>query len=262
MRVSVDSVGLMAPGMAGWDAARSVLRGEQTLDRQQLPTFRPNLLPPNERRRTTALIKLALQTAEDALQHNRYSMSELASVFASSEGDGEIVDRICQSLTLPERPVSPTHFHNSVHNAPAGYWAIASHSRQFSTSLAAGAHTFTAGLIEAATAATLQQQPVLLLCYDSALPPALAGRGYVDTSFATALLLSAQASATALGSLRLELKAGSTRLPALSKELEQLREHNPAAASLPLLVALAKEEGTDLSLPYHDKLAVQIGIDV
>lgn len=262
MRVSVESIGLMAPGMTGWAAARPVLRGEQTLDRQDLPAFRPNLLPPNERRRTTALIKLALQTAEDALQHSRYSMSELASVFASSEGDGEVVDQICQSLILPERPVSPTHFHNSVHNAPAGYWAIASHSRQFSTSLAAGADTFTAGLIEAASVATLQHQPVLLLCYDYALPPALAGRGYVDISFATAFLLSAQANTAAPGSLRLELKAGTARPPGLSKELAQLREHNPAAASLPLLVALAKEQATDLSLSYHDKLTLQIGIDV
>lgn len=261
MRVRVESLGLMAPGMAGWEAARPVLRGEQTLDQQELPAFRPGLLPPNERRRTTALIKLALQTAEDALRHNRYTMSELASVFASSEGDGEVVDRICQSLTLPERPVSPTHFHNSVHNAPAGYWAIASGSRQFSTSLAAGADTFAAGLIEAATVATGQQQPVLLICYDSALPPALAGRGYVDVSFATALLLSGTTSVSAPGCLHLELKAGTAQPPDLPKELAPLRERNPAAAALPLLMALAKEEATKLALPCHDHLTLQIGVE-
>lgn len=261
MRVSVESLGLMAPGMAGWEAARPVLRGEQALDRQDLPAFRPNLLPPNERRRTTALIKLALQTAEDALRHNPYSMSELASVFASSEGDGEVVDRICQSLTLPERPVSPTHFHNSVHNAPAGYWAIASHSRQFSTSLAAGADTFAAGLIEAATVANEQQAPVLLICYDYALPSALAGRGYVDVSFATAFLLTGSEDVSAPGCLQLELKAGTTRPPVLPETLATLREHNPAAAALPLLVALAKGEATELAMPCHDHLTLQIGVE-
>ncbi|MDZ7663098.1 beta-ketoacyl synthase chain length factor [Thiohalophilus sp.] len=262
MRISIEHIGLMAPGMAGWDAARPVLRGEQAPDTQTLPAFWPNLLPPNERRRTTALIKLALQAAEDALRHSPYALYELASVFASSEGDGEVVDRICQSLTLPDRPVSPTHFHNSVHNAPAGYWAIASGSRQFSTSLAAGADTFAAGLLEAATVAILQQRPVLLLSYDYALPPALAGRGYVDTIFGVALLLSAQASDATMGSLQLELKAGTVVPPILPAELAELREYNPAAAALPLLIALARAETADLALPCHDKLTLQIGIDM
>lgn len=260
MRLHLDSIGLMAPGLPGWEAAQEVLRSERALEGESAPVFRPTLLPPNERRRTTALIKLALQTAEDALARSRYPMAELASVFVSAEGDGEIVDRICTALTLPERPVSPTHFHNSVHNAPAGYWAIASGSQHFSTSLAAGADSFAAGLLEAAAVAALEQVPVMLLAYDYALPPALAGRGYVDAVFGVALILSAD-EAPGLAALTLELESGTAPPPPLPPELAALRAHNPAAGALPLLVALASSASTTMTLPCHDGQTLRIGIE-
>ncbi|MET0042628.1 MAG: beta-ketoacyl synthase chain length factor, partial [Candidatus Thiodiazotropha sp. 6PLUC3] len=79
-------------------------------------------------------IKIALQAAEEALRD--YSDSEgVLSVFSSSEGDLDIIDQICLALSQEDRPVSPTQFHNSVHNAPAGYWSIGSGSHQGSTSL-------------------------------------------------------------------------------------------------------------------------------
>ncbi len=260
IQISVESIGLTAAGMPGWEAARPVLRGEAALDATALPAFRANLLPPNERRRTTALIKLALQTAEDALARSRYGMDELASVFASSEGDGEIVDRICTALTLPGHPVSPTHFHNSVHNAPAGYWAIAGGSHHVSTSLAAGADSFAAGLLEAASVAVLERVPVLLLAYDYALPPALAGRGYVDTVFAVAMVLAAD-DGSGLARLRLDVQPGSVQPPPMGAELAALRAHNPAAAALPLLQLLARGDSAMLCLPCQEQLTLQIEIE-
>ncbi|MEW6647132.1 MAG: beta-ketoacyl synthase chain length factor [Pseudomonadota bacterium] len=259
MRVTVESIGLTAPGMAGWEAAVPVLRGALPLNAADLPPFKPNLLPPNERRRTTALIKLALQTAEDALARSHYAMNELASVFASSEGDGEIVDRICTALNLPGQPVSPIHFHNSVHNAPAGYWAIAAGSRRFSSSLAAGADTFAAGLLEAAGVAVLERMPVLFLAYDYPLPPALAGRGYVDTVFATAMVLTAD-DGPGMAQLELSLREGSALPPLLGAELDALRVHNPAAAALPLLQVLARGDSGNLALPCQEHLVLHIGV--
>lgn len=260
MWVTVESIGLTAPGVAGWAAAVPVLRDAAPLDATVVPAFKPNLLPPNERRRTTALIKLALQTAEDALARSRYAMSELASVFASAEGDGEIVDRICTALTLPGHPVSPTHFHNSVHNAPAGYWAIAAGSHRFSSSLAAGADTFAAGLLEAASVAALERVPVLFLAYDYPLPLALAGRGYVDAVFATAMVLTAD-NGPGMARLELSLQEGTVAPPPLGAELDALRTHNPAAAALPLLQVLARGGSATLALPCQEDLVLHIGVD-
>lgn len=260
MRVSVESVGLVAPGLNGWQAAMHVLRGDALLEHIALPAFKPELLPVNERRRTTSLIKLALMVIEDALAQSHYQMNELATVFASSEGDVEIVDRICTALTLPDHPVSPTHFHNSVHNAPAGYWAIAAGARHFSTSLAAGTDTFIAGLLEAASVSSLEQMPVLFVAYDYPLPPALAGRGYVDAVFATAMIIK-PANSNDMNLFSLSLKSGTVEPPYLVAQLAELRKQNPAAAALPLLCALAGKTTGTLAFPYHADLSLHIEVE-
>ncbi|MCT7018444.1 beta-ketoacyl synthase chain length factor, partial [Salmonella enterica] len=64
--------------------------------------------------------------------------------------------------------LSPTRFHNSVHNAPAGYWTIATGCHATSSAITAGHASFGAGLLEAATLAATEQRPVLLVCSDIA----------------------------------------------------------------------------------------------
>ena len=46
--------------------------------------------------------------------------------------------------------LSPTRFHNSVHNAAAGYWSIATGCHQPYSALGAGRYTFANGLFAAA----------------------------------------------------------------------------------------------------------------
>lgn len=253
MQLALCGIGIRAPGMPDWTSALPVLCGEQALEKDaDLAACRPGLLPANERRRTTPLIRLALQAAEEATQSDRCDRSALATVFASSEGDAEIVDKLCTALTLPGYPVSPTHFHNSVHNAAAGYWSIAAAARRFSTSIAAGDVSFAMGLMEAAGVAALERQPVLLVAYDYPLPPALAGRGYVDRPFAVALLFELNASER-LATLSFSLQTGAAEAAPLPEPLQPLREANPAAASLPLLRALARGEAARLTLPTRDE---------
>ena len=86
-------------------------------------------------------------------------------VFASSGGDSEVLDKICTALTLPDRPVSPTQFHHSVHNTPAGYWSIATGCTQPSLSLSAYDSSFSAGLLEAAALAWAEAVRVLSLIH-------------------------------------------------------------------------------------------------
>ena len=43
--------------------------------------------------------------------------------------NGQVIHEICEALATDEREVSPTRFHNSVHNASAGYWGIATRSQ-------------------------------------------------------------------------------------------------------------------------------------
>jgi hypothetical protein len=259
--VSLRAVGLMAPGLPGWRASQPVLRAEAPYQPAEPPPLKPDMLKPNERRRTTPTIKLALVVADDALQQVERP-AELLSVFASSDGDLDIVNQICMALTREERPVSPTQFHNSVHNAPAGYFSIATGYRQASTSLAGQEGTFGAGLLEAAVEAVSEAKPVLLVAYDLPAPPPLNQLIPNHTHFGTALLLTSTTDTQGdrLATLRLQPDAETQQTQLQEPQLETLRSALPVARALPLLKALAQQEPSRLLLPYLAGLGLRVEV--
>ena len=239
--LAVEAVGLMAPGLAGWPASQAVLAGQQPYIAEPMPATIATLLPANERRRVTATVRLALQVAQEAMAQIDLDAGTIRTVFASSGGDSEVLDKICVALTQPDRPVSPTHFHQSVHNTPAGYWAIAMGCMQPSLSLSAYDGSFAAGLREAAALAWADQARVLLVVYDQPLPFPLAERRKIVAPFAVALLLNPVTTANRLALLRLGPSATNEPADRLDDpDLERLRTGNPAARGLPLLCAIAR----------------------
>ncbi len=249
--LAVESVGLLAPGLAGWAASRAVLTGERPYQPEPLPALSAALLPANERRRVTATIKLALQAAQEAmtqaalldagLSPEAQGATAVRAVFASSGGDSEVLDKICTALTQSDRPVSPVHFHQSVHNTPSGYWSIATGCTQPSLSLSAYDGSFVGGLLEAAALAWAEAARVLLVAYDLPLPFPLSGRRAIIAPFAVALLLNPASTRRGLATLRLASIADQTADRLEDVALETLRVANPAARSLPLLRAIARQ---------------------
>lgn len=56
-------------------------------------------------------------------------------LFATANGEINTIGLILDTLVDPGRSVSPTHFHNSVHNAGPGYWSIGAKRRSPTTTL-------------------------------------------------------------------------------------------------------------------------------
>ena len=248
--VFVQAIGVVAPGLFGWREAQAIFSGTSRYRSEALPILKPDMLKPNERRRTSNTIKLALQAIHDGLGPRSLS-NDLATVFASAEGDMEIVDSICRALDTTDRPVSPTHFHNSVHNAPAGYASIAAGSKNASTSIAALNGSFAAGLLEAAVQTCTDRQPVVLVAYDYPVPFPLSAAIPITQPFAVCLLISADPKAQRnLARLDLQLAPDSVENCMADEQLETLRLNNPAARSLPLLQALTSRSHQQLNLPY------------
>jgi hypothetical protein len=260
LSVYVQSVGLAAPGMNSWTQGQAVLRGEQPYVSEELPRYAPTLLPPNERRRATSVGRLAFQSAEEAIGSCDADAEKLAAVFTSSGGDTDIVNLICASLAKPERPVSPTHFHNSVHNAAAGYWSIATGSRLPSTSLSAFDGSFSAGLMEAAVLCRSELQPVLLVAYDTVPTDPLFPKRPLTAPFSVALLLTPEPTANCLAGLALDYADGLPESTLGDGAMETLRLGNPAARALPLLERLAKGEEASLVLPAVEGIQVSVEI--
>ena len=101
------------------------------------------------------------------------------SVFGTSNGDGPVIHAILETLAGPDPQVSPTQFHNSVHNVAAGYWSIGAGSQEPAACLGCHDFTFAAALLKAAAEAAAERAPVLLCVYDAPLPLS-AGRGASD----------------------------------------------------------------------------------
>lgn len=246
--VSLNAVGLVAPGLTGWQASRPTLRGEQPWQHQPLERYKPTRLPRNEARRATDLVRLAFHICEDLAEQTSMDLSECSTVFSSSGGDYPVVDHICRALTEPGKPVSPTQFHNSVHNAAAGYWSIAIGSQAASNSLSAYDDSFQAGLLEAMVQCSQEQQPVLFACYDIRPPEPLQSKRPITESFGCALLLTPQPDDRTLAALTLHPDDTVDNSPPQQQDLGALWQANPAARSLPLLELLARHEAGEVTL--------------
>ncbi|MEP6896915.1 MAG: beta-ketoacyl synthase chain length factor, partial [Rhodanobacter sp.] len=166
LRVHVEGIGLWSPQLANFAALQGLLEGIQPMP----PGVRPaaDTLPPNERRRAPESVLLAVEVAGQAVAMSGRDAATLACVFASSHGDQPITDYMCATLATAPGELSPTRFHNSVHNAPVGYWTIATDCHAPSTALAAQRASFGAGLLEAACQVISEQRAVLLVCSDTA----------------------------------------------------------------------------------------------
>ncbi len=160
---------------------------------------------------------------------------------------------------MPERLVSPTRFTNSVHNASAGYWHIATASRAPSTSLSAHDASFAAGLLEAASQAVAWARPVLLVAADVPYPEPLRATRPIPDAMSVALLLDPSAEVPALA--RLSIALSDAAPDAMAHEgLERLRRQVPAAQALALLQRLARGEAGACTVGYHEGLSLRIGL--
>lgn len=252
MRLYVNGIGILGPGLGGWSECRSVLAGHGAYCETAPPEPSASVLPPNESRRSSEIVRWAVHVAQEAMDQAQADAHEVASVFASSSGETDILDRLCVALATPERVISPTLFHHSVHNAVSGYWGIATGSQQSSTALCCYDSSFCAGLLEAAAYAHIEGRQVLLVIYDLPFPSPLSAARPLRGGFAAAFVLARTPVAQTFAQLDLDLSND------LSDEatgmddagLEALRSGNPAARSLPLLAAIARHSAALVHLEY------------
>ena len=261
MRVFIEGVGLAGPGLRGWQVSRAVLAGEQAYHPAPTAVAASELLPAAERRRAGVPVRLALAAGQEALAIAARDVAATATVFASSGGDCENVHHILETLATGERQISPTRFQNSVHNAAAGYWSIATQCRAASTSLCCHDASFAAGLLEAVSQVAVAGAPVALIAYDHPYPEPLNTVRPIHGDFGTALALAPQATERAVAALDVtfmpqEMDASRAADPGL----EALRTGVPAARCLPLLAALARASRETVILEYvcgtHLRVAV------
>jgi hypothetical protein len=255
LQVGVSGIGLLGPGLDGWAQGAALLRDPAAWQSRPTAVPAPARLPANERRRAGTVIKASIAVADQAVAMAGADPATLATVFVSASGDPLNCHQLCEALAAAERAVSPTRFTNSVHNTPAGYWHIATHSMAPSTSLAAWDASFGAGLLEAAVMVRVQRRAVLLVACDMPYPEPLHAKRPLPDTFAVALLLVPGAAR-----LRIAPADGGEPTPMADPGLDALRRAVPAARALPLLHALAGAGAARATVEAADGLLLDVEV--
>jgi hypothetical protein len=256
LRVFVEGVAFWSPSLPGWPVARAAFRGEGGLIEPPAKRPAPEILAPAERRRAPDSVALALEVAAAAVRESGRAASTLPSVFTSAHGDLAVNDYMCTTLATQPRLISPTRFHNSVHNASAGYWTIGTGCMAASTALTAFRHSFAAGLLEAATQCAADATPVLLVAFDVQATGALATVTTSEGLLAAAFVLAPEAGPHTQAGFDIELAAGAAT-PLRSSAAQSL-QLNAMADMLPFAEALALGAHDAFDLPLSRSLALRL----
>ncbi|HET6914255.1 MAG TPA: beta-ketoacyl synthase chain length factor [Rhodanobacteraceae bacterium] len=260
LTVGIDGIGAWARGAPDWTSLRALLRGEAGLREDAPAKPAAAALPAGERRRAPESVLLAAEIAGQACAAARRDAAALPCVFASTHGELPITDYMCATLADAPHELSPTKFHNSVHNAPAGYWTIAAQCMAGSSAVSGYHASFGAGLLEAATLAVADDTPVLFAAYDIGSSGPLAEMTRTARAFGAALVLLPQAPA-AMPKLSLTLRAGDTAITPAPASVAELARDNPLTAhALAFLNAMASEASSRLTLPAASGLLLDMEV--
>jgi hypothetical protein len=256
----IRGLAFWASRLPGWDVAAPVLRGEATAPEQAAPRPSPEMLAPTERRRAPDTVAIALEVATRACASAGVDPKSTPSVFASTDGDLSINDYMSSTLATTPLQISPIRFHNSVHNAAAGYWTIGTGSHAPYTALSGFEDTFGEGLLEALSQAECLNDAVLLAAYDiearGPLATIVPSRGMLGVG----LVVSPQAGPRPLARMTWSTVVGTERTPAHERTAALVGRHSMAPC-LPLFEALACGRRCTVHVGLSPTLLLEAGLD-
>ena len=257
LSAGIAGIGFWTRGLPSWEAAFAYV-ADGTLPQDPPAKPSPQLLAPNERRRAPETVSVALEVALAACTAAGRDPATLSSVFASTHGDLAITDYMCETLASEPGTISPTRFHNSVHNAAAGYWTIGAGAMAPATAISAYDASFAQGLLEALAQLATGSDAVLLVGYDSGAKGPLAQVSRSEGLLGGALVLVAQPQ-PGMPRLRVQLQAAESETSPSPGKLARLAAGN---AMLPLFEALAvRAPAADLIAGPGMNLRMEIAYD-
>ena len=158
--------------------------------------LRPAILPPMLRRRTSAPTRAVAWVLGELSERSGADLRTAPIVLGTDHGEIAVTVDLLAAALDPEADVSPTRFHNSVHNTALGYVSIACGNRAGHTTISAGPDTLAMTLVEGAARLGTGAGDVLVVVADEPVPPPLPRRGPAEVT-AVAFHLSADAAGAA-----------------------------------------------------------------
>lgn len=260
LSAKIISIGAWGKGFSDWQDLQSLLKNlEVSSDQPKGP--KPEVIPANERRRAPLPVRLAVESSWQAVQASPFSSEELSCVFVSALGDTQLTDYMCQVLATEDKQLSPTKFHNSVHNAAAGYWTISTSCMHAANSIAGYEYSVPLTLLEAVTQVSYENNPMLLTFYDAPVSDVLKPLLKNDEPFAVSLII-APADCDLEGqliSLNVDSQQSAWSSLESNNRFSSLLKDSPTARILLILEQLAKSDNealNSISMPLSDETTI------
>lgn len=250
MKAGIAGVGVWGSGIGGWIDFIAAAPGAGGLESGRCEPPPVTMIPTREKRRVPMISRIAIEAAHQACEMAGADPAELATVFASCMADTDVTDYMCRTLNTVEKAMSPTRFHNSVHNATSGYWSIFCGGHQPGGFICGWTASFAVGLTEAMTFVQADGQPTLLVCYDIANTAPMSSAFRIDSDLAIALLLAPDSAGDR------SLSAAFVREPETA--VLQPDGRNPVSVGLHLLDAFRSPDAAQLAFEFSPDLCLQV----
>ncbi len=257
--VDLAGIGIWSESFSNWEQFLAVAAGDSVEAETKL---QPELISPRERRRAPQFVKMAVEVMDQACGMAGIDRASVATVFASGMGDMQITDYMCRTLATMPRTISPTKFHNSVHNAATGYWSIATGSHAPANAISGYDHCGAIALIEGATQAIEEGLPVLVGIQEATPPQPFRSVYTAEQPLAVALLLAPEgALPSRMCGLSMAVASQTTAQDTPESLANADFEGNFAAELFEMLLAVADGRDHKLRLPVSATASLSIDID-
>lgn len=115
----------------------------------ELKTAEAALLEGSLRRRASPLTRISVDVFEQSTRAAGADPATIPTIWATAHGEHGTAIKLLKMMLRGEGKVSPTHFHNSVHNTPSAYASIAAGNGSASTTLTGGPELVSSAILEA-----------------------------------------------------------------------------------------------------------------
>jgi hypothetical protein len=141
--IFVRGIGLWTPGFSNPEAW---CRGQS--DSEVTKADAPILEGPL-RRRASALTRISVDVFGQATRAAGVDIHSIPTIWATAHGEHATAIKLLEMMIRGEGKVSPTQFHNSVHNTPSAYASISCGNASASSTLTGGPELVSSALLEA-----------------------------------------------------------------------------------------------------------------
>lgn len=254
LKCKIAGVGAWGSYFDNWQALQALLAGNDIPETKNKGP-KPTIIPANERRRAPLPVRLAVESSWQATQDAGVEANTLTCVFVSGLGDTDLTDYMCKTLASDNKALSPTKFHNSVHNAPAGYWTISTGTMSAANSVAGYEQSVSLTLLEAMIQCDAENKPMLLTFYDAPVAEVLSPILQNQETFAFSLVIYPKDAPVSGPVLCANVQNSPVSdWPALQSQNEymgKLYAENPSAKVLCLaeMIASLDSQGNAITLP-------------